>query len=233
MVGVGKLPDGNEQKLEVRGRLTLSSVKKVEVEGHPHRWIEISAIVGPTGKEDQRITRVVKLLIPENRLKRGEDPFAHVQKMYLAKSEGTEKPSAANLRVEEINATEKIADNYTRRQYELDRFRSIFPRPLKDAKMERERIEIKLGRFACEKLVGTSEMPKGTPLNSGAEWGWSGQFECLLSDQIPFGVAVLRSQTKGYETSGGRRSRIVLEMKNTLTAEETGGDARSELPESW
>src|SRR5262249_52506424 len=58
---------------KVQGALLLSSVGRKDVAGKPCRWIEFK-IIGQLGKED---TSIIKVLIPEDKLREGEDALGH------------------------------------------------------------------------------------------------------------------------------------------------------------
>jgi hypothetical protein len=229
---VAKLPNGQNQLYSSRGRTKLSSIGKVDWKGEAHRWIELNWEVWPADEEGTRTTRILKLLIPEKRLKRGEDPFAHVQKMYYAQATGAKEVQSDKLHIEEIDETITIAENYTRREYELDRFRSICPKPITDAKSDRETVQTAVGSLDCETLSGTSEMPAGTPLQSGKHWGWTRRFQCQLHVNVPFGVVSVRSKSKGYESIGDSQ-KIELQGDSALVLAQVGRDAQSVLPDSW
>lgn len=47
--GKGMGAENKEQNFDVRGRLTLSSVRRIKRDGEPHRWIEINSTVLPDG----------------------------------------------------------------------------------------------------------------------------------------------------------------------------------------
>ena len=215
----GKRP---ANKMTLDGSLRLSSVGRREVDGKPCRWIEIAFEVGPTGV-DKKASRVLKILVPEANLKRGDDPFAHVLEMYYSQG-----GALGEIKMEKIEPSEKIAGaDYPRRQYELDRLRSVFPRPLTGSRLEPGKsADTKLGRLECERVTGKSELPESA-LRGGGTWAWSGAFDCLLSEQVPFGLAVLRSQTKGHETT---RAKALTDITTTLTIAEVGANATSALP---
>jgi hypothetical protein len=218
--------DGKQpaNKMTLDGSLRLSSVGRREVDGKPCRWIEIAFELGPAGA-DKKASRVLKILVPEANLKRGDDPFAHLLEMYYSQGD-----SLREIKMEKIEPSEKIAGaDYARRQYELDRLRSVFPRPLAETRVEPAKTaDTKLGRLQCESVTGKSELPE-SPLRGGGKWAWSGEFECLLSKQVPFGLAVLRSHTKGHETT---RAKALTDITTTLTVAEVGADATSALPDA-
>jgi hypothetical protein len=211
------------RELKLQGTLMLSSVGQVTVDKHACRWIEIKQEIAPVARPKQMISRALKLLIPERHLARGEDPLAHVLKMYYSQK----GPGLPAVPVERIAESATIDRGYSRRQYELDRFRSIFPQPFEDMKREKQTVDTKLGRVECEKVSGTSDLPKA-PLRGGGEWAWKGKFDCFLSEKAPFGVVGLESNTKGYETHGPT---VHLETEMILTISESGGNATSGLPD--
>ena len=207
------------------GTLLLSSVGHKSVNGEPCRWIEFAFEMSPPGAS-KKFSRILKVLIPESRLKRGMDPFAHVRDMYY--SQGGLLPE---IPVERVEQSEKIdGADYSRQQYELDRLRSVFPRLLKDLNSERESVDTKLGKLDCEKLTGKDELSKSL-LRGGGEWAWSGDFHCLLNEKVPFGVVRLRSQVKGFEKPKevATQDALQVETEMILTVVEVGQGATSRL----
>src|SRR5262245_40655113 len=64
------------EKMTVEGTLRLASVGQEKVKAEDCRWIEI-VIEAKLPGEGRTLKSVFKALIPEKRLKRGEDPLAH------------------------------------------------------------------------------------------------------------------------------------------------------------
>ncbi len=223
MKGTFRSEGGEPKEFDMKGTLTLSSVGRVRDGEEDCRWIELKSELAPVGTPDDKHRLILKLLIPEKHLTRGEDPLAHVRRMYYARKGG------ANVAEVPI---EKIEDDW-RKRYEIERIRSLCPGVLKDPKKQpTQTLETKLGKLECERVTGTGELPK-SPLRGEAEWAWKGQFEYFLSDKVPFGVAQLRAETEGYEKSTGinkKTTEIKIKTTRTLTVVETGEKATSDLP---
>ena len=67
------------QKYNLRSSLTVSSVGEVTRNLEKCRWIELKMEVSPVDREADKQNHILKVLIPEKYLKRGEDPLAHVR----------------------------------------------------------------------------------------------------------------------------------------------------------
>jgi hypothetical protein len=214
-----------------QGFLTIRSVGTAPAGREKGRWIELEQSSQVTGKslagtelEKGRRTIVIKLLIPENRLARGEDPFSHVVKMYF--KDDDRKP-------------EEITDA-RRRTYELDRFRPVFPAPGKAVKRLTRRplvtASLIMGTLECEQLTFASSYDG--PLAGGyGRWTWAGEHRLWLSDRVPFGVACLELDDTSTQGPGPKDTDVVTQKvtsKGTrrLVIAEMGTGARSGLAES-
>ena len=235
-------PDGAERKFSDeekretaqtafgQGFLSIRSVGTAPAGRGKGRWIELEQSSQMTGKslagtelEKGKRTIVIKLLIPENRLARGEDPFSHVVKMYF--KDDDRKP-------------EEITDAQ-RRTYELDRFRPLFPPPGKAVKRLTRRplvtASLIMGTLECEQLTFASSYDG--PLAGGyGRWTWHGEHRVWLSDRVPFGVACLELDDTSTQGPGGKESLVVTQKvtsKGTtrLLIAEMGTGARSRLAE--
>lgn len=207
------------QEFDLKGSLTVSIVGQVMEEGERCRWLEVKSEVSPVGHPEDIARVLLKLLIPEKHLQRGEDPLAHVLRMYYSRKGG----GAMEVPMERI-------EDPWRKRYEIERFRSIFPRPLEDVKsFGKETVATRIGALECEKITGRSSLPK-SPLREGAEWAWDGKFEFLLNNAAPFGVVGMRSERTGYETSSGEnRRKTEMDTLTILTIGDVGDNATSDL----
>jgi hypothetical protein len=195
--------------VNVRGAVTLSSVGQTKVDVQEYRWIEI-------GREipEQEVKSVLKLLIPERYLRRGEDPFSHVLRMDNWNRGGI------------VKEPEHIVDE-PRKRYELERYRSYFPERLRDERsLGKQVIRTPLGPIDCEGRVGTAEL-KPSPLfpETGGEWAWKGEIEIWENDKYAFGVVSLLNRTTGYETVGNTGKKIQFKSVTKLVISAVGNDA--------
>ena len=186
--------------INVRGVITLGSVGRTRVDQQECRWIEI-------GREipEQEVKSVLKLLIPERYLGRGEDPFSHVLRMDNWNRSGI------------VKEPEHIVEQ-ARKRYEIERFRGFIPEQLRDAKSAGKRvIRTPLGPIECEGRVGTAELTP-SPLfpGTGGEWAWKATIEVWENDKYPFGVVSLQNRSTGYETVGNTGKKIRFKSVTTL-----------------
>ncbi|MEX0938057.1 MAG: hypothetical protein WDZ59_09370 [Pirellulales bacterium] len=136
ITGTATEPDGAVQ-VTVQGTQTIRSVGQLDVEGEPCRWIELEmdANFNRTGSEPEKLFEYLKLLIPEKRLKQGENPREHVLKAYKG-------PTAAGAQA--------LAPNTA----SLDEF---FHAPLEEtAAMPAETIKTNDREWTCEGTLGQS-----------------------------------------------------------------------------
>jgi hypothetical protein len=149
----GKMP---ARKLAMSSTLTVSCVGAVTRHEQKCRWIELKVETEAKGAH-RRL--VLKMLIPEEYLRRGRDPLAHAVTTFF-----NPKPADRNA-----PALESFIDEgFNRIQYEVDRFRNVFPKPLDDAKaLKNETVKVEAGEFKdCEVIAGTSHYD-GPLLNDG------------------------------------------------------------------
>jgi hypothetical protein len=112
--------DGPKQKLAITGTLTISSVGEMTRNEQKCRWIELKSESETEGVYPKL---VLKMLIPQDRLQRGQDPLAHARLTFF-----NPKP----VDKEKIEAF--IDKGFNRIQYEIDRFRDVCPKPLDNPK---------------------------------------------------------------------------------------------------
>jgi hypothetical protein len=209
------------------GTLMLSSVGRQRIEGQPCRWIELRLDVGAEVKLPDRQVKaqqrhiILKMLIPEEYLTAGADPLAHVRRLYY--KDGDRKP--------------ELIEDEKWKQYEIDRFRPLFPKPpagkIADDHRAFEALDTKIGRLDCEKL--TFESSYDGPLARGARgrWIWQGEHQVWLSEEVPFGVAglMLKSQSKEWNGEDGPIPDATSETTKRLTISEVGRGKKSDLPD--
>ena len=212
-----KLPADWEDLFLVR------SVGRVEKSGEPCRWIEL--VNNPKEEnEDKPKERVVvlKLLIPEKHFAPGQDPFAHVQKMYMRDRRPDEQFGVVDVR------------DADRQKYELDRFRSLFPVPPKQAK----RTQV-AGRKTALGTVNGYELEFDYGFEGKLHEGKHGRnsvkghFKVFVSDDAPFGIAEMHeagiasieesADGSGNRTTGG---------KGWMEVKKSGTGAKSGLPDN-
>jgi hypothetical protein len=128
---------------------------------------------------------------------------------------------------------EEIADE-KRRQYELDRFRPLFPapaaRPTRTAGQVPPTDRPRVATMKCELLTFPSEYDG--PLSGGksGRWTYKGEYRVWLSEQAPFGVAALQFVSTSKEESGGD-TEVATTITGTrkLVLVDSGTKAKSRL----
>ena len=201
----GEEIDEDGTKVPLTGTLTLSSVGVVEVNGRPCRWIEIS-MDGQRG--DAVFTTVHKLLIPEHRLARGQDPLKHLVKAWHHYSSIPGGPREVNVsstsRVRELTL---LVGPFLHGPYDMLE------------RLERTPVESKLGKTDCAGVKGTDRL-------SLHDTTWEFTYTIRLHDKSPFGVVAWQAQIaskRGDEEAGATR---------TLRLTDFGTDASSIFPDA-
>jgi hypothetical protein len=207
------LGDGPKQKLAITGTLTISSVGEVTQTEQKCRWIELK---WESKTKAVYPKLVLKILIPEDRLQRGKDPLAHARLTFF-----NPKP------VDKEKVESFIDKGFNRIQYEIDRFRDVFPRPLDHPKsLPRETVETQAGKFEdCEVLTGRSDYDG--PLLGDGRSVFKATYRIVVHPKAPFGVVSMQIETEGREISG--EGAVSIKAKKTLTLIETGKNAASDL----
>jgi hypothetical protein len=180
----------NGQSVE-KGTFRVASVGTEMVEGKPCRWIELMMT---TVREERERTIVGKVLVPEERLTRGQHPFEHVVRGYV-----------------------RFQDQAPE---QLDR-RNQGPIPVflagpydDDAKQDPETLDTKLGKLECEVVLGTGKHKEGEREMLTKRRVW-------LSDKAPFGMAAIRMEMKsgdGGGPQGTAEMKLIETGKDTKTA---------------
>jgi hypothetical protein len=209
-----QLPSKEIEKLEhvqsfkMQNTVTVSSVGEIRRAEQNCRWIELQMRAGDN-------EHVLKILVPEKYLTRGEDPLDHAVLTLF-------NPKDAD------RAKVPPEEGFNRIAYETDRFRSVFPMPLKNVRqLPRKTIDTPIGTFAdCEVVAGTMEFDR--PLAAQGRWEVKSSWQIALHPDAPFGVVHVQCQATGHEFSRNIRSDI--SMTSTLTISRKGNDAKSTLP---
>lgn len=211
----------------VVGLLTIRSVGKAEADGKPCRWIELEQSVRVAGRaagggeaDPAQRTIILKLLIPEARLKAGQDPFKHVVRMGM--KDGSRKA--------------EVITDAKRQKYELDRFRPLFPEPAKAAKRAEKQVvdtaPALLGKLTCTRVTFPSTYDGPLSGGKGGRWVYKGEHRLWLSDKVPFGVARLELDSTSTETYGDKGDHsTTTKGSRSLVICDLGTKARSRLPE--
>ena len=211
--GFGAMP---KQKIKAAGTLTVESVGEVSRNAQKCRWIELKADSKTEGVYPKL---VLKLLIPEDYLKRGEDPLSHSLITFFSPKPVDEKRSPL---VESY-----IDEGFNRIQYEIDRFRDVFPKPLDSIKrLKRETVQTMAGSFErCEVISGTSRYDG--PLLTAGRSVYKASYRIVLHPNAPFGVVALQIDLEGSEMAA--EGVTTLKVTKTLILAAVGKDAVSDL----
>jgi hypothetical protein len=204
------------QKIAFPGTLTISSVGQVTRNEQKCRWVELKS---ETKTEGVHPKLTLKMLIPEEHCQRGADPLAHSIRTHF-NPKGVDKNAPA---VESF-----IDEGFNRIQYEVERFRGVFPKQLAGAKgLARETVDTPAGKFEdCEVIVGTSDYD-GCLLNDG-RMVHHAQYKIVLNPKAPFGVVSLNLQGTVREITA--KNAVSGKLAQTLTLAAVGNDAVSDLP---
>ncbi|MEX2139081.1 MAG: hypothetical protein WD894_07465 [Pirellulales bacterium] len=210
-----KLPPESQtqlnRKLKLHYTVTLSSVGKLTRAGQPCRWIELrmkSEGSMDGGKTEAVGDHILKVLVPEKYLKRGEDPLDHTILTFFNKK-ATAEPG------------------FNRIRYELERVRTVFPEPFQAIRqLPNMTIKTPAGTFAdCEVIAGETDFDR--PLLGEGRWEFENDWQIALHKDAPFGVVEVRCESAGQEIA--RRATSNLTTKYALTLSRVGTGAKSEL----
>ena len=224
-----KLADEAEARLprtgNVVGFLTVRSVGREGADGKPCRWIELEQSVQVRGKtaagaeaEPMQRTIVLKLLVPEEALRGEADPLGQVKRVVFR--DGSREP-------EEI-------DDPGRRQYELDRFRPVFPEPAPAGARRRPGQKLitmsrELGELACEDVSFPTKYDGPLSGGRGGRWTYEGEHRLWLSDEVAFGVAGLEFRPTSTETGDGGGVTTIIRSTTRLVVADQGTGATSRI----
>jgi hypothetical protein len=189
----------SDKKEKIGGSLKLSSVGQTTVEGDACRWLEFR--LAEIGKDNKRFL-LVKVLIAEKRLRKGETPIDHVLKAWRGDENGKSDP---------------IRDVKTSLPNSITAF--LRGPLIQEKKTPAAPIESALGKLDCEGITGLIREKQEEET-----------FEIIVENRLhkkaPFGVVSSRMQMtakKGNESLGS----AVM----TLNLKEFGTGAKSEMPD--
>ena len=174
---------GNNPKdvIQVEGTLRISSVGLEVVNNEKCRWIEIDLTID--AESNVHVEQyIMKLLIPEKHLKRGEAPAEHILRGWRQAIRGGRKRDIRKVR--EVNG-----------KPDAELSSMFLVGPLKDIiKLDAETVVVKGEKLKCKGEKGrfTVQEPRG---NKNREM--SGIIWVRLHEKTPFGVAFYRIDAKG------------------------------------
>jgi hypothetical protein len=147
--------DGNEQQLE----WTAASVGTKQVDGEPHRWLELSA------KSGGSVYRVYKALIPESRFVPGKNPIRDSKELWVRY--GNESPR----RIPSIRDEDPTLD-------------LLLSGPVSNVKKlhETEDVDWQKGRLKCEIWEGENKL-------DAKFFKLENKQRLLKNKSVPFGIA--------------------------------------------
>ena len=179
-ITLNNAPDPKKISHEFTRKLTVKSMERLERHEQMCRWIEVSS--EPTTEAGPQESRVLKLLVPEEYLKRGKDPLFHVIKTFFSPSPNDR--AAGHIR-------SNIDGGFNRVQYEIDRVRPVFPKPLSNVKFEsRESLQLHGRNWEdCEILTGTTDYDG--PLSNDGRMAFESKCRVALHPEAPFGLVSL------------------------------------------
>jgi hypothetical protein len=188
MVQVKGLVDSNTGKTLIEDRITramlrVASVGRATVEKKSCRWIELK-LEEPMG--DAVKTTILKLLIPDEHLKKGGDPAGNIMHGWV---KGGDKP------------VRPIDDG------DLIPVRMLVAGPEeKLMKLDPKVVECKAGKLKCDGLSGTSNWQDDNERN------FNTTYELRFHKKSPFGVAWWKSETDLVDN----RARMTIKTTSSL-----------------
>jgi len=204
-----------DKKSKQRLTLTVSSVGRARRAEQACRWIELKRTSVEIASSE-RNEHVLKVLVPTRYLRRGQDPLDHAALTFF-NPKGVDRDGVAP----ELG--------FNRIQYELDRFRSVFPEPLrKAAALPKRTVATPAGAFAdCEVITGVTSYDG--PLWEG-RMEFRSEWEIVLHDDAPFGVVEMHCRFEGVELGLEDGTSVGIKGTVRLTLAKVGTGAVSALP---
>jgi hypothetical protein len=201
--GKGVAPDG-AVTVTVAGTQTISSVGRYVVNDEPCRWIEFQTqlIFQSPGAANEKLTEVIKLLIPEKFLAKGKNPRDHVRKAYKG-------ASADSLRELDLKGDDAR---------EVQSMDEVLHAPLKDERrLPATAIKIKQRTWSCEGLKGETTSDDATF-----------RTETRVNNEAPFGVVTYRyeKERRRNNESQGMRTMEWKFVESGKEAKSAAPDAR-------
>ncbi|WP_422927031.1 hypothetical protein [Singulisphaera sp. PoT] len=202
-----------EQKGKQAGLITIGSVGRASRAGQECRWIELRRATG-TGSGPEH---VLKMLIPEAYLKQGEDPLAHAILTFF-----NPKP------IDVANGLKE--EGFDRIQYEIDRFRPVFPETLREMReLPKRSVKTAVATYEeCRVLAGKTRFDR--PLLGKGRWTNESDWEITLNPAAPFGVVQILCSSETDEI--GPEVTNHIRARSSLILDRIGTGARSMLPAS-
>lgn len=206
----------HKQSVDQTRKLMVKSLHRVKRHEQMCRWIELSSEPVSAGGPDE--TRVLKLLVPEDYLKRGQDPLSHAIKTFFSPSPNDRSSGRIMSRIDE---------GFNRIQYELDRIRVVFPKPLDNVKSEpRETLELHGRKWVnCEILTGTRHYDG--PLGNDGRWVFDAQYRIALHRDAPFGIVSMKVICDSTEYS--KTTTVRGHSTERISLAEVGQGAQSQM----
>jgi hypothetical protein len=197
----------------------VRSVGTVRVDGEVCRWIELVNEPQQEGKEKPACRLIIlKLLIPEAAFRPDVDALVHVKKMYMS-----DRHEDGTVFVDEVK-------DLDRRNYEIERFRALFPVPPAGARRSDE-IERKTALGPAKGYELEFEYGFEGKLFAGKRGlnRFKGRYKVFVSDRAPFGLmeAVLE-HGEGLEDTGQHINKS--NGSGCMRLVESGNGATSGLP---
>lgn len=188
IVQVKGLVDSNSGKTLIedrstRAKLRIASVGKATVEKKSCRWIEFKL---EESEGDAAKTTILKLLIPEEHLKKGGDPAGNIRHGWVKGGDSPVRPvkdgDSIPVRLLVAGPQEKIR------------------------KLDPKVVECKAGKLKCNGLSGTSSWKDNNDRN------FNTKHELRLHKKSPFGVAWWKSETDLVD----KGARMTITMTSSL-----------------
>jgi hypothetical protein len=201
------------------GSVALSSVGRETVNGETCRWIEMKTHIIRDGKPDY--IELFKLLIPEKRLKAGEDPLSDVVRGWYKYGGVTIQRTGRVLDYTTETPNRVMTPSVHGMSGTLSTFIAA---PLKASqKLDEEVVDSKLGKRPCPGVACTST----TKIDRGKDPRTIiSNLEMRSHEDVPFGVISFREdvEVRRDEKFGSRSI-------TTLKLADFGTGARSDIPD--
>jgi hypothetical protein len=184
------------------GSLTMSSVGRTQLGGEDCRWIEFhlhTTVADGAAKDEDDM--IAKVLIPEKHLNAGNSPFDHLARGWLK----WENNDPVELRQAPFGHGSLAA--------------ALLAGPPEDAKkLDKQRVQSKLGELDCEGTTGTATFEDGESRLAITD-------HTRLHEKAPFGVVACRMDFKV-----SRNGQVQSSGTMALKLADLGTGAESELP---
>jgi|GEM_PF-3510146 len=204
-----------DKKSKVRVTVAVSSVGRVRRAGQACRWIELKWTTEDV-KSGVRNENVLKVLLPARYLRRGQDPLDHAALTFF--------------NPKDVDRDDfEPEPGFNRIQYELDRFRPVFPEPLRKVATQPKRtVRSPAGTFKdCEVITGVTSYDG--PLLEEGRMEFQSDWEIVLHEDAPFGVVEMRCRSAGAEIGSDDEPAVGYKTTGTVTLTKVGTGAVSSL----